>query len=54
MIVGMHHLVRERVFKVSAVAELVRAEQDAVFAIYSPRLAGVAATAADVGGRYLG
>jgi hypothetical protein len=45
MIVGVHHLVRQRVLHVSAVAHLVGADQDAVLGIEAAALPGVAFTA---------
>ena len=42
VIVGVHHLVRQRVLHVSAVAHLVCADQDAVFGIEAAALPGVA------------
>ena len=45
VVVGVHHLVRQRVLHVSAVAHLVGADQDAVLGIEAAALSGVAFTA---------
>lgn len=47
-IIGVHHFVRQCVFEVATVAELVGAEQDAVVRGEAPGLSGGAATTGDV------
>lgn len=50
VVVGMHHLVRQRVLHVPAVAHLVRADEDAVLGVEAASLARIAAPAEDAAG----
>ena len=54
VIVGVYHLMRNRILQVSSIPQMIRTHQDAVFRIETAALLGIAASTADVLGRYGG